>query len=353
MGALAVGGVSPAALDAVTLDAYGTLVELDDHVARLRRALAEELVGLSVHTGRSADLLVGSLMMTSTMFLEGDVRAERALTELRSLASTGGHRGVELAVSSIEVTLAVRAGRLDEAERMARECALEGRQARHPDAANWLVAHLFNIRWFQGRTPELVPLLEELVNSPTLTTVDYSYQSALAMARALGGDRRGAASALARLRQHGLHRLPRTCNWMTMMPGVVTTALLLGDVEAADEAYELLLPYAHRPMMAGLGLACFGSAHTTLGTACLTTGDLDKAVEHYRLSVRDNEVLEHWPAVAHSRRLYADALNLRGGPHDAATSAEAITAAIEDAHRLGIPLRTNAYRMSLPSTNVG
>jgi len=35
------GGVSPAALDAVTLDAYGTLVELDDHVGRLRRALAE------------------------------------------------------------------------------------------------------------------------------------------------------------------------------------------------------------------------------------------------------------------------------------------------------------------------
>ena len=31
----------PAALDAVTLDAYGTLVELDDHVGRLRRALAE------------------------------------------------------------------------------------------------------------------------------------------------------------------------------------------------------------------------------------------------------------------------------------------------------------------------
>ena len=34
------GGVSPAELDAVTLDAFGTLVELDDHVERLRAALA-------------------------------------------------------------------------------------------------------------------------------------------------------------------------------------------------------------------------------------------------------------------------------------------------------------------------
>jgi putative hydrolase of the HAD superfamily len=37
MGAVAVGGVT---LDAVTLDAYGTLVELDDHVGRLQAELA-------------------------------------------------------------------------------------------------------------------------------------------------------------------------------------------------------------------------------------------------------------------------------------------------------------------------
>jgi putative hydrolase of the HAD superfamily len=43
------GGVSPAELDAVTLDAYGTLVELDDHVDRLRRALAEAGVERDEH----------------------------------------------------------------------------------------------------------------------------------------------------------------------------------------------------------------------------------------------------------------------------------------------------------------
>jgi HAD superfamily hydrolase (TIGR01509 family) len=37
---MAVGRVAPGDLDAVTLDAYGTLVELDDHVERLREALA-------------------------------------------------------------------------------------------------------------------------------------------------------------------------------------------------------------------------------------------------------------------------------------------------------------------------
>jgi DNA-binding SARP family transcriptional activator len=306
----------------------------------VRQALATELIGLSVHTGRDGDVLIGALMTTATMFLEADVRAERGLAELRALASACGHRGVTLAISAIDVTLAVRAGRLADAERMAEQCAREGRQAGHPDAGAWHALHLIMIRWFQGRTPELIPLLEQIVNSPTLTTVDYSYLAALAMARALARDRRGAASALARLNRHGLAKLPRTCNWITIIPGVATAARLLGDVETAAEAYELLLPYAHRPTMAGLGVACWGSVHSTLGTACLTIGDLDKAVEHFREAIRDNEVLAHWPAVALSRRLYAHALAIRGNPQDAATCQRAFAAAVEDARLVGIPLPT-------------
>jgi hypothetical protein len=304
----------------------------------LRQALATELIGLSVLTGREVDVLIGALMTTATMFLEADVRAERGLAELRALVSASGHRGLALAVSAIDVTLAVRAGRLADAERMAHECAREGRRTGHPDAAAWLALQLIMIRWFQGRMPEVIPHLEDLVNSPMLTTVDYSFLAALALARALAGDRRGAVSALARLRQHGLAKLPRTCNWITVIPGAATAARLLGDVDTSAEAYELLLPYAHRPTMAGLGQACWGSLHSTLGTTCLTTGDIDKAVEHFRQGIRDNEILQHWPAVALSRRLYAHALSLRGRPQDAEASQRAFAEAIEDARLIGIPV---------------
>jgi len=51
-----VGGVSLPALDAVTLDAYGTLVELDDHVGRLRRALAAAGVERDEHVVEQAFL---------------------------------------------------------------------------------------------------------------------------------------------------------------------------------------------------------------------------------------------------------------------------------------------------------
>jgi putative hydrolase of the HAD superfamily len=48
--------VTPAALDAVTLDAYGTLVELDDPAGRLRQALAEAGVERDVHAVEQAFL---------------------------------------------------------------------------------------------------------------------------------------------------------------------------------------------------------------------------------------------------------------------------------------------------------
>jgi len=48
--------VTPAGLDAVTVDAYGTLVELDDHVARLRQGLAAAGVERDGHTVEQAFL---------------------------------------------------------------------------------------------------------------------------------------------------------------------------------------------------------------------------------------------------------------------------------------------------------
>jgi HAD superfamily hydrolase (TIGR01509 family) len=59
MGPLAMGGVNAADLDAVTLDAYGTLVELRDPIPELSRALAEREQPLSeeqIRTGFHAEV---------------------------------------------------------------------------------------------------------------------------------------------------------------------------------------------------------------------------------------------------------------------------------------------------------
>src|SRR5262249_59094431 len=95
---------------------------------------------------------------------------------------------------------------------------------------------------------------------------------------------------------------------------------LVGTTRAAAGAYELLRPFADLPMMASLGIACFGSVHHALGVASLTTGNLDRAVAHLREAIHRNLALGHWPAVVASRLRLAEALERRDGPGDSETA---------------------------------
>ncbi|MGW7243782.1 hypothetical protein [Streptomyces sp. NPDC054804] len=274
----------------------------------LRRELAAELVAESFRTSRRSDLLMGLLWQTVDMILDGDPHAERCLAELRGLLAERDHLAVGFVVSAMEVMLAVRAGRLDEAEALASTCAERGVAAGDVNATVWHAAQLVTIRWYQGRVLELVPLLSEVVNSPTLSAVDDHARAALAVAAATAGDRRKAVSALATLCGRDLGDLPVSSSWMVTMHGVAEAAYLLDDTATAARVYALLSPYGHLPMVGSLAVACFGSAHHALGVAALTVGDVDRAVTHLRYAVRQNLALPHWPAVTASRDRLADAL---------------------------------------------
>jgi hypothetical protein len=304
----------------------------------VRRSLAVELIAESARTGRRRDLLMGLLWQTVDLFLGGDRHAERRLSELRAELARHDHRAVGFVVSAIEVMLAIRAGRLDEAEAAAHACAQRGAAAGDVDAGVWHGAQLVAIRWYQGRLAELLPVLTELVHSPTLSAVDDGYFAALAVAAAMAGDRRTAVGALARLRGRSLADIPRSTSWLVTMHGVVEAAYLLDDPDTAVAAYELLRPFAGLPAVAGLGVACFGSVHHALGVASLTTGDIDRAVDHLTAAVEHNAALGHWPAVAVSRARLASALARRGWPRDEVAAREQRDAAAAEAAALGVRL---------------
>jgi tetratricopeptide (TPR) repeat protein len=308
-----------------------------DHGA-LRRRLAAELIAESPRTGRRSDLLMGVLWRTVDMFLDADPHAERSLGELRDLLAQRGHLAVGFVVSAIEVMLTIRAGRFDQAEALLESCAAQGAAAGDIDVEGWCGGQLVAIRWYQGRLTELVPLLDQMAHSPTLSTVDNSYFAALAVAAAQAGDRRKAAGALARLCASDLADLPRSSTWLVTMYGIVEAAHLLADADIAARAYELLSPFGELPMMASLGVACFGSVQHALGVAALTAGDADKAVRHLRTAIDRNLAIAHWPAVMVSRLRYAQALAQRFGPDDAVTARRELATAKREAAALGIPL---------------
>jgi DNA-binding SARP family transcriptional activator len=303
----------------------------------LRQSLAVELIGESSRTARRIDRLLGLFWHTVDLFLAADPHAERRLGELEDALAEGNHLAIGFAVNAIRVMLTIRSGRFDEAETQARACTELGHAAGDIDAIGWYGGQLVAIRWFQGRLSELLPMLRELAYSPTLSSIDNSYFAALAMAAAQAGDRRTAASSLARLVGRDLADLPKSSTWLATMNGIVETAAFLDDAQTAAQAYDLLSPFAGLPMMASLGVACFGSTHHALGVAAMTTGHLDRAVYHLHLAVRHNLALAHWPAVVRSRARYAEALALRGKPEDAVLARYEAAAAVEEANTLGIP----------------
>jgi hypothetical protein len=311
---------------------------------RLRRNLALELIGEASRTTRRSDLLMGLLWRTVNLLLDGDPHAERSLGELRALLAQAEHLAVGFVVEAIEVMLHIRAGRLEQAEALATACAQRGATAGDADATGWYAGQLVTIRWFQGRVGELLPMLSELVHSPTLSAIDNCLLSGLAVSAATAGDHRQAAGALARLCGRDLADLPRSSSWLVTLYGVVEAAHLLSDADAAAQASALLSPYADLPMMASLGVSCFGSVHHALGVAAMTMGDTERSVEHLQTAVYRNLGLGHWPATALARARLGQALALRARPHDAATAHRQLAAAAQEAADLGITLPCKATR---------
>jgi hypothetical protein len=291
---------------------------LGPHFAAERAALAGELLELAAATGRPTDHLMGLVWRTCNAILAGDDRARRSLAELRRALEVEPCDALAFVVAAWEVMLAIRAGRLSDAEQSAEDCLRLGTDVGDVDAANWYGAQLIAIRWAQGRLGELLGLVDELDQSGTGRELGGVSTAALAVVAASAGDELTARSALARLGAGRLRRLPRGSVWLVTMAAVCDAANALADAEAAAEAYELLLPFATLPALVGLGVACFGSVHRPLGIAALTFGNVDLAIEHLESAVAANLALGNLPAYVASLVTAAGLLIHRNNPGDAA-----------------------------------
>ncbi|MFG1997563.1 hypothetical protein ACGFNU_00255 [Spirillospora sp. NPDC048911] len=303
----------------------------------LRLRLAQELIDEAAGTGRHFDLLMGLLWQTVDLFLAGEPHALRRMEELRGLLAASDHRMVGYAFRAMEVMVAIRAGRFEEAEALAADCAERGAAAGDVNSTGWYAGQLGTLRWYQGRVGEFAPRFAELVDSAEMSVIDFSSVAGLALAAATAGDTRVAAGALARLRGRDLADLPRSSSWLLTMYCVVETAYLLQDAETAERAYALLTPYAQLPVVASLAITCMGSVQHSLGLAALTAGDVDRAITHLDEAVSANLALGHWPAVTLSRMRLGQALACRDGAHDE-TARRELALAAQEAAAMGMRL---------------
>lgn len=327
---------------------------LGPEYAEMRIGLADELLRVGASTNRPSDTVMGLLWRAADMFLSGDRQAERAYADLLNHEPANRNAAAAFTTQAMRVMLTIRAGHLAEAEALAETCARAGAAAGDTDWMGWYAAQILTIRWFQGRVGELVDTVSKIVNSPTLSIVDNSFVAAQAAACAAAGQTRQARGALARITGRDLAELPTSSTWLAAMTAVIEAAALLDDPAAADRAHRLLLPYAHLPVMASIGVACLGSAQHPLGVACLVTGDVARAVEHLEAAVAHNSALGHWPATTLSRHRLAQALSVRGAAGDARTAAGLYAESAAEAAELGmrLPEPTSRRGKAKPSAPV-
>jgi hypothetical protein len=139
--------------------------------------------------------------------------------------------------------------------------------------------------------------------------------------------------------------------WLVTLFGAVLAADLLQDADIADEAYELLLPYAELPSAASFGITCMGSTHYPLGIAASTSGRWEQAVEHFEQGIVANEALAHRPARVLCEAALAKALVRI---HDRPGADQRLARARAEATQLGMTPWLAAWRRfdQLPPTSL-
>ncbi len=322
-----------------------------DH-AQTRLALADELVTIAARTGRQFDAVRGLTWRAVDLFLAGDRHAERSLRELRELLTVDPCDCFDYIVATLDVMLAVRRGDLADAEVQAAACYRQGQAVGDADALGFYSGQLAAIHWFQGRSAELLPAITDFAHSTTLATPNEMVFAGLAVLAADAGDFDAARSALEGLRRDGLAAIPRSSNWLATMMCVCEAADFLRDVAAAEEAYELLSPYASLPVTISLAVVCFGSAHRPLGMAAHAMGDLDRAIDHLDAALVADLAFANRPAHAVDCAVLADLLEERAAPADARRAVELRSSAIDAAERHGMTARAARWRSQAASRDV-
>ncbi|MCO6010768.1 AAA family ATPase [Actinoallomurus purpureus] len=310
---------------------------------RTRLTMAEELIAVASPAGEGMLVLMGLCWRAVDLFHLGDPRAPRALAELRDRADALNCRSVLYIAEVMETTLLIRAGRLDDAEARATECFELGSEVGDADAFAYLGAQLVTIRWLQERDAEMLPLLEEIVASPTLIPAEFGLQATTAVLAARVGEHDKARRVLDELTASGPAALPESSTWLGGMMSIMETAFLLGDAAVARECYDLLAPYAELTITPSLAVTCLGSVERPLGMAALAFGRPDRAVEHLERAVTADRLLRNRPLTAVTLGDLAEALLRRRRPGDRERATDLIEQARHEAEAIGLKSRADGF----------
>ena len=272
-----------------------------------RLADSGALVRAATEAGDIELILQGNAWLAVDMLEHGDLAGLEAQVE----AFTAGARELRqpLYLWQVAVWKAMRAllaGHLSTAERLASEALAAGIRPEGETATQYYAIQLLGIRREQGRMGELESALgQQLTNNPHRP----AWRTARATLLVETGRLDEARAELDRLAGHGFAEIPRDGDWIVAIALLADVAAAVGDAPRAAILHELLLPFADRTVVIGLGTVCLGSVERYLGRLAAAIGDEAAARDHFERALEVNQGLQAAVQLAHTQLDYARLLS--------------------------------------------
>ncbi|WP_345519493.1 BTAD domain-containing putative transcriptional regulator [Nocardioides conyzicola] len=236
-----------------------------------RLALVGESLELARATGRERSFVVSACLRAAVLSELGRTTelfdaVDLARAEAERLRIVFG----ETVLNGIVVPWHAMAGRFDECDRLVEHTRQLAGQISHTNADESVLSSLLSMRLWQGRSLEMVPVLEQFDQTP----FPFSASLAVYLWRAGEHDR-----ARAYFADHGapLDRV-NDISLLSWCHGA-ELALYLGERDVAAGAYDLLAPYAGTSCCAGSDLA-LGPIDAYLALAAAAVGERELAGRH-------------------------------------------------------------------------
>ena len=313
-------------------------------VLRLAAEIGDQERELEAREARLYDLLELGDVTAADVEVERIEELARTLRQPRYLADA-------------EMIYAMRMlmdGKFDEGGELARRALALNQRVRPEIAVTLYGGQMYRTVWREkGRLAELETgtkaILEQVGPMPAAIC-------ALAFLCSEQGKKEEARAAFERVAADDFSsiQIPHVVAWSSHMANLTEICCFLGDLPRAEVLYEQLLPFAAMNIVLGpVPQACSGPVAHFLGMLAATMGRTNNASEHFAYAL-EMETKLRMPAMrARTQYEYGRMLARSDRPDDAKRGARLLTAALETARSLGMPVLEQKLSAVLAKSSVG
>jgi tetratricopeptide (TPR) repeat protein len=306
--------------------------ETEDVIGELR-VLAEaqrdfSATWLALGTAATVDLTTGDIE-----------EATECIARTRELADELLDPALEIWACVGEAALAQIRGDLAEVERIAARLLEVGNTSAERDAPLMYGAEMSIVRFWQGRTIEIVPVMRMFAAEARNVT---SIVCGVALLLFEAGEVDEARAMVEDLLAPGVAALPHHTSWLAGIASVSDLCADLGLGQHAESIYDVLLPYRH--LYASAGVAWWGSVERPLGRMASMLGRHDDALAHFEAAITAHERIGAHAWLSRTHVDYAAALLAVGRAADAAAQLDLADVIAARLGLAGVTARLTSYR---------